>query len=71
VALKVAKSGIRVYGVAPGPTDTGMLTRFTGDLGLWDDPTEAALQPMLGAIRQYSKISVGHVLHVGGGKTAG
>src|SRR5258706_13607942 len=25
-----AKSGIRVNAVAPGPTDTGMLTRFTG-----------------------------------------
>src|SRR2546422_6873819 len=30
VALEIAKSGIRVNGVAPGPTDTGMLTRFTG-----------------------------------------
>jgi NAD(P)-dependent dehydrogenase (short-subunit alcohol dehydrogenase family) len=29
VALEIAKSGIRVNGVAPGPTDTGMLTRFT------------------------------------------
>jgi hypothetical protein len=48
-----------------------MLTRFTGDLGLWDDATEAALQPVLAAIRQYSKIGVGHVLHVDGGKTAG
>src|SRR6476659_9644962 len=26
VALEIAKSGIRVNGVAPGPTDTGMLT---------------------------------------------
>ena len=30
MALEIAKSGIRVNVVAPGPTDTGMLTRFTG-----------------------------------------
>jgi NAD(P)-dependent dehydrogenase (short-subunit alcohol dehydrogenase family) len=30
VALEDAASGIRVNAVAPGPTDTGMLTRFTG-----------------------------------------
>src|SRR5258706_2620478 len=30
VALETARLGIRVNAVAPGPTDTGMLTRFTG-----------------------------------------
>ncbi|QSN61263.1 MULTISPECIES: NADH:flavin oxidoreductase/NADH oxidase [unclassified Caballeronia] len=29
-----------------------------GDLGLWDDATEAALRPVLAAIRQHSKIAV-------------
>ena len=29
-----------------------------GDLGLWDDATEAALQPIMTAIRQHSKIVV-------------
>src|ERR1700758_3890401 len=29
-ALEGAKSGVRVNAVAPGPTDTGMLNRFTG-----------------------------------------
>src|SRR5580693_4547229 len=30
----------------------------SGDLGLWSDATEAALRPVLTAVRQYSKIGV-------------
>ncbi|MGF6884580.1 NAD(P)-dependent dehydrogenase (short-subunit alcohol dehydrogenase family) [Nocardia sp. GAS34] len=38
VALELAKTGIRVNAVAPGATDTAMLTRFTGT-----DENKAAL----------------------------
>jgi NAD(P)-dependent dehydrogenase (short-subunit alcohol dehydrogenase family) len=53
-ALEAAKSGVRVNAVAPGPTDTGMLNRFTGSperkaaltktvpLGRVGDPDEIA-----------------------------
>jgi NAD(P)-dependent dehydrogenase (short-subunit alcohol dehydrogenase family) len=30
VALEYAESGVRINVVAPGPTETGMLNRFTG-----------------------------------------
>jgi 2,4-dienoyl-CoA reductase-like NADH-dependent reductase (Old Yellow Enzyme family) len=37
-----------------------------GDLGLWDDATERALEPVLAAIRKYSNIAVVHQLaHAG------
>jgi NAD(P)-dependent dehydrogenase (short-subunit alcohol dehydrogenase family) len=81
VALEVAKSGIRVNGVAPGPTDTDMLTRFTST-----DENKAALVsgvPMgrLGLSEELAKAIVfigsdeasfitGHVLNVDGGHTA-
>ena len=42
----------------------GRITR--GDLGLWNDATEAALKPMLAMIRQYSPIRVAmQIAHAG------
>jgi NAD(P)-dependent dehydrogenase (short-subunit alcohol dehydrogenase family) len=81
VALELAKSGIRVNAVAPGPTDTGMLTRFTGTaenkaalvkqvpldrLGLSEEVADA----IVFIASDGAKWITGEVLNVDGGMTA-
>lgn len=82
VARKIAKSGIRVNGVAPGPMGTCMSTRFTGTpenkaalargvpmgrLGLSEELANA----IVFIASDEASFITGHVLHVDGGKTAG
>ena len=81
VALEVAKSGIRVNAVAPGPTDTGMLTRFTGTT---ENKAALAAQVPLGRLGRSEEVAdgivfigsdearfiTGHVLNVDGGHSA-
>jgi NAD(P)-dependent dehydrogenase (short-subunit alcohol dehydrogenase family) len=81
VALEIATSGIRVNAVAPGPTDTGMLTRFTGTpekkeslaaevpMGRLGRPEEIADAIVFIASDKASFIT-GHILNVDGGHTA-
>ena len=81
VALEIAKSGIRVNAVAPGPTDTGMLTRFTGTA---ENKAALAMQVPLGRLGRSEEVAdgivfiasdqarfiTGHVLNVNGDHTA-
>jgi NAD(P)-dependent dehydrogenase (short-subunit alcohol dehydrogenase family) len=81
VALELAKSGIRVNAVGPGPTDTGMLTRFTGTA---ENKAALVTQVPLGRLVLSEEVAdgivflgsdegrfiTGHVLNVDGGHTA-
>src|SRR5271155_5724192 len=81
-ALEVAGSGVRVNAVAPGPIETAMLNRFTGNaerkaglvstvpLGRVGQPDEIANAILFLCSDQASFVS-GHVLSVDGGKSAG
>jgi NAD(P)-dependent dehydrogenase (short-subunit alcohol dehydrogenase family) len=81
-ALEAAPSAVRVNAVAPGPTDTGMLDRFTGTaerkagltasvpLGRLGRPEEIARAVVFIASDKASFMT-GHILTADGGKTAG
>ena len=81
-ALEVAASGVRVNAVAPGPTDTGMLDRFTGTpenkaalaagvpLGRVGKPADIA-SAVLYLASQGAVFVTGQIVTVDGGKTAG
>jgi NAD(P)-dependent dehydrogenase (short-subunit alcohol dehydrogenase family) len=81
-ALEAASSGVRVNAVAPGPTETGMLNRFTQNaerkaalvktvpLGRVGEPNEIARAVVFLASDNASFVT-GQILNADGGKSAG
>jgi NAD(P)-dependent dehydrogenase (short-subunit alcohol dehydrogenase family) len=81
IALEVAGSGIRVNAVAPGPTETAMLNRFTGNADRKAALVNGVPMQRVGSVDEIahaivflasdkSSFTTGQVLSIDGGKSA-